>query len=246
MGAAAAAIAAAAAGIGGSIMQAEQQRKANRQARIFAEQGRADTLAARSKAETRAEALNVPLFSSADVNKLQRDYSQSIYGGSQAGMQAIRNSMAARGLSKSGLSDEQMFDFNLKQAMAKAQGFAQIQQQAQTQNRGALTNYINMANAATLGLQPTLNQQTQNMQQIALANPYAQMWGKMGSNISSGIGGAYGAYQSQQNFDKYMNLLAQQNQGQGNYNPMQGYWKQQTGSNQPWNQNWSGANIGYK
>lgn len=240
-----AAIAAAAAGVAGGVIGAEQTRKANRQARILAEQQRADTLAAREEAKQRAEGLNAPLYTSSDINRMLQDYSNTLYGGAQAGLQSIRDSLAARGLSKSGLSDEQIFNFNLQQAIAQARGANQILTQTKAQNRGALTNYINMANAATLGLQPTLNQQTTGLQQIALNQPYTQMWNNIGSQTASGIGGAYGMYESGRRFDQYMNLLRQQQASQQQSPQFGPQWNQNWGGTKPWNQNWNNANQGY-
>jgi len=205
--------AAAAAQMAGTAITAEQQRKQNRKARLLQEAQMMDTRANQQKALGRSQLLNQPVFTQSDVNRMQSAYTDSVYGGYNQGIRAIQDSLAARGLSKSGLTDEQLFNYNLQTAMANAQGVNQLLTQTAAQNRGALENYVRMANAATLGYEPQLQQQTQNLQGIAMTDPRIGLGQSIGNTASQGLGWYAGQKEKTDQFNALMGQLKSQNTG---------------------------------
>lgn len=164
----------------------------------------------------RVEQLNRPVIDNALYSQMNARIHDAMYGGEQAALQRIRESMAARGMTRGGMSDDAMLRYRIGRASQEAQQRTQLEQWRTTTNRAGQERYVNMANATQRQGQDQVNKYMDMRSAYRSQDPLGDMAQQMGNSIAQGLGGYAGMQHQQGMMDK---LLAAR-QGGGGYSPM--------------------------
>lgn len=202
------------AGLGGSLISGLSKDKKRRQAQRDAHHRAQENARILEEQMARVNTLSGPVINNSLYSQMNARIHDTMYGGEQAALQRIRESMAARGMTRGGMSDDAMLRYRIGRASQAAQQQTQLEQWRTTTNRAGKERYVDMANRTQRLGQDVVDRHMERRANIRMTDPLGDMAQSMGNQLAS-LAGMAGAQNHQSSM--MQQLMAQ---GGGGYTPI--------------------------